>query len=78
MRNWRDFWTDLKKIYATGIVWMKMTQLFRKHSGVLALLYVTMMFIWLDVIFRENFMEDKSTLLCCGLPWNFHGISFVF
>jgi len=38
---------------------MKMTQLFRKLNGVLALLYITMMLIWLDVIFCENFMEDK-------------------
>jgi len=47
---------------------MKTTQLFRKHNGVLALLYVTMMLIWLGVIFRENFMEDKLTVLCCDLP----------
>jgi len=50
---------------------MKTTQLFRKHNRVLALLYVTMTLIWLCVIFRENFMEDEFTMLCCDLPWNF-------
>jgi len=47
---------------------MKTTQLFRKHHGVLALLYVTMMLIWLDVIFRGNFMEDMFIVFCCHLP----------
>jgi len=49
--------------------YMKTTQLFRKHKGVLALLYVTMILIWLGVrpIFRVNFMEDKLTMLCCDL-----------
>jgi len=45
-----------------------MTQLFRKHNGVLALLCVTTMLIWLGVIFHENFMETKLTVLCCDLP----------
>jgi len=31
------------------------TQLYRKHNGVLALLYVTLMLIWLHVVLRENF-----------------------
>jgi len=43
---------------------MKTTQLYKKHNGVLALRYVTMMLIRLAVIFRENFMEDKLTVLC--------------
>jgi len=49
---------------------MKMTHLFRKQSGVLALLYATMMLIWLVVIIC-------LTMLCCDLPWNFYGISLV-
>jgi len=53
---------------------MKMTQLFRKHNGVLELRYVTMLLIWL-VIFRENFMEDKLTALCCDLLWNFMALA---
>jgi len=44
------------------------TQLYRKHNGLLALRYVTMMLIWLGVIFRENFTKDKLTILCCDLP----------
>jgi len=44
-----------------------MTQLFRKHNRVLALLYFIMMLIWLGVIVRENFMEGKLTVLCCDL-----------
>jgi len=44
---------------------MKTAQLFRKHIEVLALIYTTMMLIGLGVIFRENFMEDKLTRLCC-------------
>jgi len=47
---------------------MKTTQLFRKHSGVLALLHVTIMLIWLGVIVPENFMEGKLIALCCDLP----------
>jgi len=35
---------------------MKTTQLYRKHNGVLALRYVTMMLIRLGVILRETFM----------------------
>jgi len=31
-------------------------------------LYVTMMLIRLDVIFRENFMDYKLTVLCCDHP----------
>jgi len=41
---------------------MKTTQLYRKHNGVLELRYVTMMLIWLGVVFRENFMADKLTV----------------
>jgi len=47
---------------------MKTPQLYRKHNGVLALPYVTLMLIWLDVILRENFTEDKLIVLCCDLP----------
>jgi len=47
---------------------MKTIQLYGKHSGVLALRYVTMMLIWLGVIFGENFMDDKLTVVCCDLP----------
>jgi len=47
---------------------MKTTELFKKHNGVFALLHVTMMLIRLGVIFRENFIEDKLTVLCCDLP----------
>jgi len=46
---------------------MKTTQLYREHNGVLALRYVTMMLIRLGVIFPENFMEDKLTMLRCDL-----------
>jgi len=42
---------------------MKTTQVYRKHNGVLALRYVTIMLIWLGVIFRENFMEGKLTVV---------------
>jgi len=56
---------------------MKATQLYRELNGVLALHYVSLMLIWLSVIFREHFMEDRLTVLCCNLPWNFHSISFV-
>jgi len=35
------------------------------------------MLVRLAVIFRENFTEDKLTVLCCELPWNVHGTSFV-
>jgi len=44
------------------------TQLYGKHSGVLALRYVTMMLMWPGVIFRENFIEVKLMVLCCDLP----------
>jgi len=54
---------------------MKTTQLFRKHKGVFALLYITIMLIWLGVIFCKNFTKDKSTVLCFDLPWNFHNNS---
>jgi len=42
---------------------MKTTQLYRKHYGVLALRYVNMMLIWLGDTFRENFMENKLTVV---------------
>jgi len=52
------FWTDLKRFMRlVSFKVTKTTQLFKKHNGVLALLYVTMMLIWLGVIFRENFMK---------------------
>jgi len=47
---------------------MKTTQLYRKYNGVLALRYVTVMLIWLGVIVRENFMEDKLMVLCSDFP----------
>jgi len=31
---------------------------YRKHNGVLALRYITMMLVWLGVIFHEN-LTDK-------------------
>jgi len=41
---------------------MKTTQFYRKHNGVLALSYVTVMLIWLGVIIGEKFMEVKLTM----------------
>jgi len=35
------------------------------------------MLVRLAVIFREHFTEDKLTMLCCDLPWNFLGTGFV-
>jgi len=34
-----------------------------KHNKVIALRYITLMLIWLDVVFRENFTEDKLPVL---------------
>jgi len=45
---------------------MKTTQLYKNTIEFQH--YVTMMLIWLGVIFREDFMEDKLTVLCCNLP----------
>jgi len=38
-------------------------------------LFVDLLSLWMGVIISENFMEDKLTVLCCYLLWNFHWLT---